>query len=81
VKHGSALGHETTLAERLGERRVDAVAALFRDTGGDRVGSLDWPDTTPMVTTEIPAPEGASTALRYSPVIAVMLPFLIALTT
>jgi hypothetical protein len=72
VKHGSALGHDTALAERLGEHRVDAVAALFRDTDGERVGSLDLPDSTPMVTAEIPAPEGAPTAL--------MLPFLIALT-
>jgi hypothetical protein len=76
VNHGSALSHDTTLAQRLGEHRVDAVAALFRDTDGERVGSLDWPDTTPMVTVEIPAPEGAPTAL-----IALMLPFLIALTT
>jgi hypothetical protein len=76
VTHGSALGHDTTLAERLGELRVGAVAALFRDTGGERVGSLDLPDSTPMMTAEIPAPEGAPTAL-----IALMLPFLIALTT
>jgi hypothetical protein len=76
VKHGSALGRGTTLAERLGEHRVDAVAALFRDTDDERVGSLDLPGTTPMVTAEIPAPEGAPTAL-----IALMPPFLIALTT
>jgi hypothetical protein len=75
VEHGSALGHDTTLAERLGEHRVDAVAALFRDTDGERVGSLDLPDSTPMVTAEIPAPERAPTALM-----ALMLPFLIALT-
>jgi hypothetical protein len=76
VKHGSALGRGTTLAARLGEHRVDAVGVLFRDTDGERVGSLDWPGTTPKVTAEIPAPEGAPTAL-----IALMLPFLIALTT
>jgi hypothetical protein len=55
VKHASALGRGTTLAERLGDHRVDAVAALFRDTGGERVGSLDLPGTTPMVTAGIPA--------------------------
>lgn len=76
MKHGSALGRGITLAERLGKHRVDAVAALFRDTDGERVGSLDLPGSTPMVTAEIPAPEGAPTAL-----IALMLPFLIALTT
>jgi hypothetical protein len=81
VKHGSALGHDTTLAERLGEHRVDAVAAVFRDTDGERVGSLDWPDTTPMVTAEIPAPEGVPRSCCTATVIALMLPFLIALTT
>jgi hypothetical protein len=79
VKHGSALGHDTTLAQRLGEHRVDAVAALFRDTDGERVGLVDWPDTTPMVTVEIPAPEGAPHA--PTALIAPMLAFLIALTT
>lgn len=76
MKHGSALGRGTTLAEQLGEHRIDAVAVLFRDTDGERVGSLDLPSTTPMVTAEITPPEGAPTAL-----IALMLPFLIALTT
>jgi hypothetical protein len=52
------------------------VAALFRDTGCERVGSLDLPGTTPMVTAGIPAPEAAPTAL-----INLMPPFLIALTT
>src|SRR5271165_3066568 len=44
----------------------DAVAALFEDAGCERVGSLDLPDTAPMVTAEIPAPEGAPTVLLYS---------------
>jgi acetylornithine deacetylase/succinyl-diaminopimelate desuccinylase-like protein len=44
----------------------DAVAALFQDAGCERVGSLELPDTAPMVTAEIPAPEGAPTVLLYS---------------
>jgi acetylornithine deacetylase/succinyl-diaminopimelate desuccinylase-like protein len=44
----------------------DAVAALFEDAGCERVGSLDLPDTAPMLTAEIPAPEGAPTVLMYS---------------
>jgi cysteinylglycine-S-conjugate dipeptidase len=44
----------------------DAVAALFQDAGCTQVGSLDLPDTAPMVTAEIPAPDGAPTVLLYS---------------
>ena len=101
MKHGSALGHDTTdsalaarvrglmpqletdLAELVAIPSVseagypaasraallqarDAVAALFRDAGCERVGSLDLPDTAPMVTGEIPAPDGAPTVLLYS---------------
>ena len=44
----------------------DAVAALFEDAGCERVGSLELPDTAPMVTAEIPAPDGAPTVLLYS---------------
>ena len=44
----------------------DAVAALFADAGCKRVGSLELPDTAPVVTAEIPAPDGAPTVLLYS---------------
>jgi acetylornithine deacetylase/succinyl-diaminopimelate desuccinylase-like protein len=44
----------------------DAVAALFQGAGCERVSSLELPDTAPMVTAEIPAPEGAPTVLMYS---------------
>jgi len=44
----------------------DAVAALFADAGCEQIGSLDLPDTAPMVTAEIPAPAGAPTVLLYS---------------
>jgi acetylornithine deacetylase/succinyl-diaminopimelate desuccinylase-like protein len=47
-------------------RARDAVAALFEDAGCERVGSLELPDTAPMVTAEIPAPQGAPTVLLYS---------------
>jgi cysteinylglycine-S-conjugate dipeptidase len=47
-------------------RARDAVAALFEDAGCQQVGSLDLPDTAPMVTAEIPAPDGAPTVLLYS---------------
>ena len=45
----------------------DAVAALFRDAGCERVGSLELLDTAPMVTAEIPVPEGARTAAVTGP--------------
>jgi acetylornithine deacetylase/succinyl-diaminopimelate desuccinylase-like protein len=44
----------------------DAVAALFAGAGCERVGSLELPDTAPVVTAEIPAPHGAPTVLLYS---------------
>jgi len=47
-------------------RARDAVAALFAEVGCERVDSLELPDTAPMVTAEIPAPEGAPTVLLYS---------------
>ena len=47
-------------------RARDAVAALFEGAGCEQVGSLDLPDTAPMVTAEISAPEGAPTVLLYS---------------
>ena len=44
----------------------DAVAALLEDVGCQRVRSLELPDTAPMVTAEIAAPDGAPTVLLYS---------------
>ena len=37
-----------------------------RAAGVQNLGSLDLPDTAPVVTGEIPAPEGAPTVLLYS---------------
>jgi acetylornithine deacetylase/succinyl-diaminopimelate desuccinylase-like protein len=47
-------------------RARDAVAALFAGAGCERVSSLELPDTAPVVTAEIPAPDGAPTVLLYS---------------
>ena len=44
----------------------DAVAALLEGAGCEKVGSVELPDTAPLVTAEIPAPEGAPTVLLYS---------------
>jgi cysteinylglycine-S-conjugate dipeptidase len=44
----------------------EAVAQLFRDAGVRDVRSLELPDTAPIVTGEIPAPDGAPTVLLYS---------------
>jgi acetylornithine deacetylase/succinyl-diaminopimelate desuccinylase-like protein len=43
-----------------------AVADLFRHAGVQEPGSLELPDTAPIVTGEIPAPDGAPTVLLYS---------------
>ncbi len=43
----------------------DMVADLFRGVGVE-VGRLDLPGTAPVVTGQIPAPEGAPTVLLYS---------------
>jgi acetylornithine deacetylase/succinyl-diaminopimelate desuccinylase-like protein len=43
----------------------DAVARLFAEAGVE-VGRLDLPDTAPVVTGHIPAPDGAPTVLLYS---------------
>ena len=44
----------------------DVVAALLRDAGVKDVGTLDLPDTAPVVTGEIPGPPGAPTVLLYA---------------
>ena len=44
----------------------EAVVKLFRDAGCEYISSLELPDTAPIITAEIPAPEGAPTVLLYS---------------
>ena len=44
----------------------EAVVALFRNAGVDRLSSLELPDTAPVIVGEIAAPEGAPTVLLYS---------------
>jgi len=61
----SEAGYPATSRPELLRAR-DAVVALLEDAGCERVGSLELPDTAPMVTAEIPAPDGAPTVLLYS---------------
>jgi acetylornithine deacetylase/succinyl-diaminopimelate desuccinylase-like protein len=41
------------------------LVEFFRDAGVDRLGVLDLPDTAPILTGEVPGPEGAPTVLLY----------------
>lgn len=44
----------------------ETVLNLFREAGVERLASLELPDTAPILTGEIPGPEGAPTVLLYS---------------
>ena len=44
----------------------EAIVELLRDAGVEQLGSIDLPDTAPVITGEIPAPDGAPTVLLYS---------------
>ncbi len=44
----------------------ELVAELFRGAGVERIETLSLPDTSPVVTGEIPAPAGAPTVLLYA---------------
>ena len=44
---------------------ADAVTGLLRGAGVQELGTLDLPDTAPVVTGSIPAPPGAPTVLLY----------------
>ncbi|HME01687.1 MAG TPA: M20/M25/M40 family metallo-hydrolase [Solirubrobacteraceae bacterium] len=44
----------------------DLVVELLRDAGVPRIDTLSLPDTSPVITGEIPAPEGAPTVLLYA---------------
>ena len=43
----------------------EEVVTLLRDAGAERLGSLELPDTAPVITGEIAGPEGAPTVLLY----------------
>jgi acetylornithine deacetylase/succinyl-diaminopimelate desuccinylase-like protein len=61
----SAVGYPPeTHADLLAAR--DLVAELLESAGVQNVGSVDLPNTAPLVTGEIPAPPGAPTVLLYS---------------
>jgi cysteinylglycine-S-conjugate dipeptidase len=44
----------------------EAVVGLFREVGVEKLDSLELPSTAPIVTGEIPAPDGAPSVLLYS---------------
>jgi cysteinylglycine-S-conjugate dipeptidase len=44
----------------------ELTVELLRDAGVENLGALELPDTAPVITGEIPAPEGAPTVLLYS---------------
>jgi cysteinylglycine-S-conjugate dipeptidase len=44
----------------------DVVAGLLRDAGVQRVATLSLPDTAPVITGDIPGPDGAPTVLLYA---------------
>jgi cysteinylglycine-S-conjugate dipeptidase len=43
----------------------DLVVTLLREAGVAELGSLELPDTAPVITGELPAPDGAPTVLLY----------------
>ena len=43
-----------------------SVVELLREAGVERFGSLELEGTAPVITGEIPAPDGAPTVLLYS---------------
>jgi acetylornithine deacetylase/succinyl-diaminopimelate desuccinylase-like protein len=43
----------------------EALLALFRDAGVQELGALELPNTAPVLTGEIPAPDGGPTVLMY----------------
>jgi acetylornithine deacetylase/succinyl-diaminopimelate desuccinylase-like protein len=44
----------------------ELVVGMLRDAGVDTLGSLELPDTAPIITGEVAAPPGAPTVLLYS---------------
>lgn len=60
----SAPGFPEETRPALGEC-YEALLTLFREAGVEKLGSLELPDTAPVVTGEIPGPDGAPTVLLY----------------
>ena len=61
----SELGYPESTRPALHEAH-EAVVKLFRAAGCEYISSLELPDTAPIITAQIPAPEGAPTVLLYS---------------
>jgi acetylornithine deacetylase/succinyl-diaminopimelate desuccinylase-like protein len=60
----SVLGYPEHTRPALQEAH-DAIVELLRGAGVEQVGRLDLPGAAPIVTAEIPGPEGAPTVLLY----------------
>jgi cysteinylglycine-S-conjugate dipeptidase len=61
----SAPGYPEGTHAALLEAR-SAIVELFEGVGVQNVGTVELPDTAPVITGEIPAPDGAPTVLLYS---------------
>jgi acetylornithine deacetylase/succinyl-diaminopimelate desuccinylase-like protein len=60
----SVLGYPEETRPALLEAR-DVITGLLREAGVENVSALELPDTAPVITGEISAPEGAPTVLLY----------------
>jgi acetylornithine deacetylase/succinyl-diaminopimelate desuccinylase-like protein len=60
----SVLGYPEETRPALLETH-DVIAGLLREAGVENISALELPDTAPVITGEIPAPEGAPTVLLY----------------
>lgn len=61
----SAPGYPEATRAALGQAQ-ELVTRLFRDSGVERLETIELPDTAPVVYGQIPAPPGAPTVLLYS---------------
>ena len=65
----SVLGYPEHTRPALVEH-YDALVELLRDAGVEQISSLDLPDTAPILTAEIPAPEIASAQIPAAEIAA-----------
>src|SRR5262245_2611583 len=60
----SALGYPAETRAALLETH-DAVVELLRGAGVQQIGTIDLPDSAPVITAELPGPPGSPTVLLY----------------
>ena len=60
----SALGYPEETRAALLETH-DAVVELLRGAGVEQIGTIELPDSAPVITAEIPGPPGSPTVLLY----------------